>query len=218
MVFMQSESSKTSDKDRILHSIFEAYVTGKNPLWMIVILFIFQKKLFSICRQRQKWDIDKEELFQNIMLVFFEAIQRINPKKRSVRLSQKVLNDTTHRLHNLYRRAWNIENHEIGYGPHQIESLTCSSERINFAIIDDHRIKEAQILRLWTYTKENRTSKADYLALVETRLCGKSLTDYAREKALDYQVVKKAVSERESGYSVTKINQATNLKGIRRAE
>ena len=73
----------------------------------------------------------------------------------------------------------------------EIEFLAAGPEYSPVAAFELREAQELEIRRLREHVEAGRITEADYLLLVGTRVYGKPVADYAREKGLAYQAVKK---------------------------
>jgi hypothetical protein len=188
---MRDGTSTDPRKDKILRPIFGAHAEDGDPRWRTILLVIFWPGLESIHFQRRGWDTDPDERWQNIIWTFLQVLCRIDVRRRPDRLVQKVYNDTVHRLHDEYRRAWERADREVTVGPEEIEALAGAAEGIDTSDIELCEAQENEIDRLRQHMDAGRISDADFLLLVGTRVYGKSVADYAREAGMNYQVAKK---------------------------
>lgn len=191
IAFMRAGTSQDPRKDEVLRPIFEAHSADEDPRWRAILLAMFWPALEAIHFEKRAWDSDPHERWQNIVWTFLQVLCRIDVSRRPERLLQKVFNDTVHRLHDEYRRAWNRTNREFTADAEEIDALAGGTEGIDFAGIELREAQEIEIARLRRHAEAGRISEADFLLLVGTRVYGKSIADYAREAGLDYQVAKK---------------------------
>jgi len=191
IAFMREGTSIDPRKDEVLRPIFEAHARDGDPRWRTILLVIFWPGLESIHFQKRGWDSDADERWQNIIWTFLQVLCRIDVRRRPDRLVQKVYNDTVHRLHDEYRRAWQRADREVAAGPEQIEALAGGTEGIDTSGIELREVQEKEIERLRQHMEAGRISEADFLLLAGTRVYGQSVADYARGAGLDYQVAKK---------------------------
>lgn len=191
VAFMRSGPSRDPAKDAVLLPILRAHARDRDPRWRTILLVIFWPALESILRQKRHWDTDPDELWANIVWIFLQVVCRLDPSRRASRLSQKLFNDTVHRLHDEYRRAWSRAKREFAATPDEVDAIAGGIEWTGFAGIDLRDAQEHAIARLRQHADAGRISEADYLLLAGTRVYGRSVTDYAREAGLDYQVAKK---------------------------
>ena len=188
---MRSGTSRDPRKDEILRPIFEAHGQDEDPRWRTIFMAIFWPGLRSIDFQKRHWDPDQDERWQNVTWTFLRVLCRLDVKRRPDRLVQKVYNDTVHHLYDEYRRVWNRTNREFYAEPEEIDALAGGVEGIDFVGIELRERQAIEIERLREHLDAGRITEADFLLLVGTRVYGKSVADYAREAALDYQVAKK---------------------------
>jgi len=188
---MRDGTSTDPRKDKILRLIFEAHAQDGDPCWRTILLLIFWPGLESIHFQKRGWDPDADERWQNIVWTFLQVLCRIDVRRRPDRLVQKVYNDTVHRLHDEYQRAWDHSSREISATAQEIEALSGGAVGIDASVIELREAQEKEIERLRQHMDTGRITDADFLLLIGTRVYGKSVADYAREVGLDYQVAKK---------------------------
>ncbi len=191
ITFMREGTSTDPRKDEILRPIFEAHAQDRDPRWRTILLVIFWPGLESIHFQKRGWDPDADERWQNIIWTFLQVLCRVDVRRRPDRLVQKVFNETVHRLHDEYRRAWERANREVAAGPEEIEALAGGAEGIDTSVIELREAQKNEIEHLRQHMDAGRITDADFLLLIGTRVYGKSVADYAREVGLDYQVAKK---------------------------
>lgn len=187
--FMRDKNSNANFTDEVLRPIFKAHAESGDYRWRTILLVIFWPGLRSINWRKRDWDPVFEERWQNIVWTFLEVVCRIDIGRRPGRLVQKVINDTVHHLHDEYSSIWKIKNREIMPESEEFDYLVGRFEHAKRSCQKPN--EEAGIRKLQTYLQEGRLSEADFLLLVGTRIYGKSLADYALERGLDYQTVKK---------------------------
>jgi len=212
IAFMRCGTSIDPRKDAILRPIFAAHAHDQDPRWRAILLVIFWPGLTSIHFQKRGWDADQHERWQNIVWVFLQVICRVDVTRRSGRLVQKVFNDTVHRLHDEYRRAWHHANHELSTSPEGLNALTGNHDGINLASIEVREAQELEIQRLCNHLEAGRISEEDYFLLIGTRVYGQSVADYAREEGLDYQVAKKRRQRAEA--AIHRFEQRNGTHGL----
>lgn len=191
IAFMREGTSRDPRKDEVLRPLFAAHAADEDPRWRTILLVIFWPGLLSIHWKKRFWDRDPEDLWHNIAWTFLEVLCRIDVKLRPNQLVQKVINDTTHHLHDEYLCLWDSAKGEFAVEPEVLEALADIVEVNLTAGIELQEAQELEIRRLREHLEAGRITEADYLLLVGTRVYGKSVADYAREKGLAYQAVKK---------------------------
>jgi hypothetical protein len=199
---MRDGISKDPLKDEILRPIFAAHRKDEDPRWRTILLVIFWPGLESIHFKKHHWDRkDPDEFWQNTVWTFLEVLCRIDIKQRPDRLVQKIYNSTVHHLHDEYRRRWDRTEHETSIEQEELEKFVDEDEfnaalagevvGVNFAALELREMQTIEIKRLRAHMDAGRINEADFLLLVGTRIYGKSVTDYARETGLAFQVLKK---------------------------
>ena len=191
IAFMRSGTTKDLRKDEVLRPILTAHTEDEDPRWRTILLAIFWSGLESIHFQRRGWDSDDDDRWQTIVWAFLKIIHRIDEKRRPARLFQKILNDTVQHYYDEIKKAWPRSSHEVLAGPEEIEFFAGGTYDMGFAIFEFREEKEPEIRRLREHMEAGRISDADFLLLVGTKVYGASVSDYAREVGMDYQVAKK---------------------------
>ncbi len=186
VAFMRDGEANDQLTDEVLRPVFKAHTESGDRRWRTILLVIFWPGLESISWKKRGWDPDIEERWQNIVWAFLQVVCLIDVNRRPGRLVQKVINDTVHRLHDEYRQTWKIKSHEI-----MSESDEYESHIKDFDGSSQEGRKFAWIRKLRAYMQEGLINEADFLLLIGTRLYGKPLVDYARERGLNYQAISK---------------------------
>lgn len=191
IAFMRTGTATDPGKNEVLRPILQAHREDHDPRWRTILLAIFWPGLESICRKKEHWDDDADELWQNAVWTFLRVVCHLDVGRRPTRLAQKLVNDTIHKLHSEYRQRWDLTNPEILAGPNDIESLAGGVEGVDIEAIDLRQAHERELARLRGHLDAGTINENDFLLLVGTRLYGESVADHAREVGLDYQVAKK---------------------------
>ena len=189
--FMREGDSRDRRKDDILRAILEAHGLDQDPRWRTILMVIFWPALRSILRQKARWDSDPEELWQNINWTFLRVICRLDARQRPYGLVQKVFNDTVHHLWDHYRGQYARTSREDATDPEVLATIAGAKDDINYAGIELRLTQTAEIRRLRDHLDKGRISDEDFLLLVGTRVYGKSAAEYAREKGLDSELMRK---------------------------
>jgi len=201
VMFMRDRISTDSRKDEVLRSIFKAHGEDRDPRWRGIILLMFMPALENLYSFKRRWDPNPDCLWSNVMWAALEVISRIDVNLRPNRLAQKIYNDVVYYLHNTYLRQWDHGEREEPFEQERLEALIDAMQidalagRVdcctNFIALGLREEMEAEICRLRGHMEAGRISEADFLMLVGTTVYGESLSDYAREAGLDYQLAKK---------------------------
>lgn len=189
--FMRMGRSRNHGKEGILRAILHAHGRDKDPRWRTILLVIFWPGLESIHTHKRGWDSDPEDFWQNILWTFLQVVLRIDLTRRSDRLVQKLINDTVHRLADKYRAKWKYSHMEIEVEEREIEEKAPRIGGVDFDAIELREIREAEIKRLRAHLNAGRITEPDFLLLVGTKVYGQSIADYARERGLSYQMLRK---------------------------
>ena len=188
---MHSVSPGAREKELILRTILAAHTKDQDPRWRTVLLAMFWPGLESIHGQKLAWDKDPDELWQNIVWIFLQAVCRIDIDKRPDRLAQKLINDTIHHLHDEYRRNWKRMRLETLVDIRDLDEIPTESGSVDIEFIDQQFQHEREIERLKKHMNAGRISEVDYLLLVGTRVYGKRVSECAQEVGLSFQNAKK---------------------------
>jgi hypothetical protein len=191
VAFMRAGTSDDPQKDKVLRPILRAHQQDGDHRWRTILLVIFWPGLRSLFWQKAHWDPNHRERWGRVVWTFLEVVCRLDPRRRSRRLVQKLINDTVHHLHRAYRRDWDETEFAPPMDPDLLEALAGGVEHVDFAIIDERDAQEAEIKRLRAHVDAGRISEADFLLLVGTRVYGQPLADYVREHGLNYEAAKK---------------------------
>jgi hypothetical protein len=191
VAYMQVGTPTDPRKDEVLRPIIASHAADRNPRWRDVLLALFWSDLEKLLCIKRRWDPAEGELWRNVTWVFIEVLSRIDLKKRPERLAQKVLNDTSHHLHDEYRDAWHRADQELVVEQDEIVELAGGAEDDTFAALAFREEREVEIRRLRTHLEAGRITESDFVLLLGTRVYGKSVVEYAREVGLTFQAAKK---------------------------
>ena len=204
--FMRAGTSQDPRKDNVLRPLFHILQDDQDPRCQTILLVIFWPGLESIHRKKRHWDIDMEERWQNLLYTFLMTITKINPKRRSRRLVQKVYNDTVRNLYRDFEKSWNLQHREISIPPDAFEWIFDGVEDIGFALVEHQDEQEVEIRRLRQFVDCGVISEADFYLLVGTRIYGKSLAECSQEVGLGYEAAKKKRQRAAAAIKTRKIS------------
>jgi hypothetical protein len=188
---MQDGTPTDPSKDEVLKLIIAAHAADRDPRWREVLLALFWSDLEKLLCIKRRWDSDEGELWRNVTWIFIEVLSRIDLIKRPERLAQKILNDTSHCLHDEYRDTWDRADREIAVEQEAIVELAGGAEDDTFAALAFSEEREVEIRRLRTHLEAGRITESDFVLLLGTRVYGKSVVEYACEAGLTFQAAKK---------------------------
>lgn len=191
VAYMRTQGGDKTDADKILVPVLTAHQQDGNPYWRHILLLMFWPGLRSLHNQKQHWDTDPEELWQNLSLTFLEVVSRLDPAKRQERLAQKIINDTVHRLGDIYRKRWAIAKAEVSYDTEEGELLLGGKDDIDYWGIELRIRQESAIRHLRKYLLAGVINEEEFLLIVGTRIYGKSISDYANDSGLNYELARK---------------------------
>jgi hypothetical protein len=190
IAFMREGESDDPLKEEALLAILKAHAADRDPRWRAVLLAVFWPGLDSIFNRKKRWDEDADERWQNVQWAFLQTVCRLDVRRRTDRLVQRIVSGTIHRLHDEYRRIWNREECETPNPPEYFEGLVGGRDP-DLDAIDLRAKREAEIKRLREHADAGRISEADFLLLVGTRVYGKSAAQYARETGMSCDLARK---------------------------
>ena len=191
VAFMRAGTSRDPLKDEVLRPIFQAHKEDDDPRWRTILMVIFWPGLGSIFNQKKRWDVDADELWQNVLLAFLQSVCGVDVARRPDRLAQKVMNDTIHRLHDEYRETWERSGREIPTAPQELEESSLYVEWAHFDAVDARDEQEAEVRRLWSHVEAGIISEDDFHLIVDTRIYGKLIREWTAETGISFQAAKK---------------------------
>jgi hypothetical protein len=188
-----SRGANVADKDRILQPIFTALRRDGLHRWSSILLLLFWPALLTVHRLKRSWDRDPENLWSNITWVFLRVIHRFDTERRRDRLTQKVVNDTIHHLHDEYRRTWDLESrHHL---PREGEEDPPEVEDPDWPIAEEAaewRCDREVRTRLYRkHLRDGLIDEEEYFVLVGTRVYGWTVAVCAERLGVSYQALKK---------------------------
>lgn len=189
--FMRAGPILAPQKDEVLRPIFTAHAAAGDPRWQTVLTAIFWPSLEAICARRRKWDLNEPGRWSNVVYSFLHVIRQLDPSQRPERLAQKVINDTAHRLHQLYLHTWVAAERETLDDPFVIEEAVGGLGDVDFEGIDRRERAEIEIARFRRHLQEGCIDEADFALLVGTRVYGETVEDFAQQVGLEYEAAKK---------------------------
>jgi DNA-directed RNA polymerase specialized sigma24 family protein len=148
---------------------------------------LFFPGLGRLCRRCSGWEVDVDELWHVITVVFIEVLRRIDPVRRTERIAQKLMNDTAHHLHDEYRRRWRRSAVEAPVEPETLLELMeerqaeeCCRETSSGALARfDEQIRLGVI------------GKSDGELILQTRVQGVGLREFSQRSGISVQALKK---------------------------
>jgi hypothetical protein len=191
IAFMREGTSDDPPKEEALLAILKTHAADRDPRWRAVLLAVFWPGLDSIFNRKKHWDTDADERWQNVQWAFLQTVCRLNVRRRTDSLVQRLVSGTIHRLHDEYRRVWRLGERETATDPEQLEELLEGGEELDFDAMDLRSKQDAEIKRLREHADAGRISEADFLLLVGTRVYGKSAAQYARETGMSCDLARK---------------------------
>ncbi len=191
LAFMRAGTSRDPKKDRVLLPILAHYRRDQDPRWQSILLEIFMPGLLTLKRRKSHWDHCGEELWQNILVTFFQVIGQLDVVKRECRLVQKIFNDTMNRLHHIYAKSWTQVNNETLMPSDQVEALIGGIEDVSFELVDYQDMMEAQASLLRQHLAAGRIDKQEHHLLVRTRVHQETIRECAGEIGLAYEAARK---------------------------
>jgi hypothetical protein len=191
IALMRDESATTEAKDAVLRAIFTAHKKDGDHRWRTVLLVLFWPALKAICHRNRRWDTDANLLWQNAFWAFHETIFRFDIDRRFTHLATKICCDTKKRLYRMYERDWDWQKRKIVSSEQKLSDLVGGEESLDLTAVDllDEKAKEFQTYE--RYQERGVISEAEFFLAVGTRVYRTSLAEYARNRDLSYETVKK---------------------------
>lgn len=190
MRFMRQGTSRDPEKDQVLLPIVQAHAQDGDPRWRTILLVIFWPGLEAIWRRKWHWDRDPDALWGNVVWSFLRAACRLDPSRRASGLTQKIVNDVFHCLHDEYRRDWRRAAREVVTDPGELAGHDAEDEHA--AAAATLRLEqEARIEVLKAHRAAGRINDPDFLLLLGTQVYGRPLADCARQSGMTYEAAKK---------------------------
>ena len=192
VTFMRKGSSGDPRKDIVLRVIFESRQGEGDRRWQTVLLVLFWPALRAIHRQKSHWDEgNDDDRWQNVLCAFLATISRIDVEKRSDQLASRIYNGTVNRLYRAYARDWICLERECELPEEDSGDLELGEECLELAAVDVFDEKEWEIKKLRQYREDGIITEAELYLAIGTRVYGAALAEYARERELPYETVKK---------------------------
>ena len=157
----------SSDADPILRPILETRLDCPTTQLTTVLLALFWPWLVSLLSWQRRWDSDSDTLWANLLGAFAEATHGLDPDKREKRLAQKIVNDTRHRLYEMYEREWSRRKEEP-----LLDDLLSKKKIVEEDLISDTNCfidnEAIQICQLERYWKSGLLDETDFYILRAT--------------------------------------------------
>ncbi len=212
---MRSRCGSSEFKNGIFAAILRESQTRSTPEFGYILLALFWMPLVSIHLRKAAWDNDPDALWQNITLVFFEALKVAD--RSDPRLLQHLYGAVKKRLRRIYRRQWRYEQRNLVTPPQRLARLVgvdlCeplkSVEYADFVDVHERRLDDL-VQRLLL--------SADQAALIFfTRVLGARLPDYCRRCGIAIERTRKQRERVEAALRIRGITifQKTRLARVR---
>jgi len=191
VAFMRAGTSRNPVKDNVLRPIFQAHKEDDDSRWRTILMVIFWPGLEAIHSRKRRWDSDSEARWSNVIWAFLQSVCGVDVAKRPDRLAQKVMNDTTHKLHDEYREEWDRSSREIATDPQELEEASPCVEWADFDAVDTRDEQEAEVRRLRKHLEAGIISEENFQLIVDTRIYGMTIREWAVENGITVQAAKK---------------------------
>jgi DNA-directed RNA polymerase specialized sigma24 family protein len=199
--FMHGRSADDPLNDEILRPILEAHARDGDPRWRHVLMTIFWPGLVSVQRRLRKMERSGTDCAQDVDVMFLEVLLRLDLEKRSERFLQKILNETYHRLHTEYRRRHKRMGREIPTDPDVVIAMVGSYETDLDELLDRREQEEREIARYQELARHGVIPPRDVDLLIETRVRGLNVGEYARRTGKSYETLRKRRQRAEEAIS-----------------
>ncbi len=189
MTLMQAKESSTDCKAQAFSSILRMYQAGNDPRWRAVLLAVYRLTLVAIHMRKIGWDNNPDDLWQNIVTIFFDAAG--DCRSDDARVLQNLYSEILKRLRCQYRRQWRYERR------HLLKSPRAMQAQVGGALCDCLAAVECcDTLRFWKqrlkrWKRNGLISRRQAALLFFTRVLGARLADYCRHFRLNYELTRK---------------------------
>ena len=193
VTFMRTGTSCDPAKDWVLGPIFRCHEEDQDPRWRTILLVIFWPGLESLHRKKCLPDSEADVLWSNVIWAFLQTVCKLKATRRADRLVQKVINDTYHRLHEIYIKEWAWPSYLSSLDKLPAADLARTVPTVDpaFAKFEQRHDQDAEIRRLNARHEAGSLSEQDLWLLIGTRIYGKSLRTCAECLGLSYEAAKK---------------------------
>lgn len=147
--------------------------------------------LTAVYKRRLNWDPDPDELWQNIVTLFFEAIHQYGCSNQTLSLFKKIYNTINFRISLLYRKRWRRMRKEIAVEPPALAGFAGAGDCGELDTIETVDCIESAQNTLATHSAAGRITTQQAAILLYTRVIGARLIDYCRHTHLNYELAKK---------------------------
>jgi hypothetical protein len=189
--FMHAGAADDPRKDAILRAIATCREEDRHPLWSSVLLVFFWPGLLTLFGKRRTWDPDQDELWQTIVTEFFEAVERLDVRRRQARIATKLINDTYSRTYRAYEPRWRRLDREHAVEPEHLEPFLAASSGIDFTAMELRELQAQRLVLFQEAFAAGVVGEDDLFLVIGTDVYGQSIADYARACGASYQALKK---------------------------
>ncbi len=179
-----------SARDAILAELLALDPT-RNSAVDLILLVVCLPIIESAFYKKRDYDLDHDDLWQNLIQVFFTVIRRLDIAQRPSSIPQKIFNDLHHDLYARYESVWDWNRRMVVY-----DDFAKAKADLRLVPSPEDEIQRASIqrdaiARLRRWRDEGRIDEFDFLLLTATEVYGREIKAFAAEKNLDYEAVKK---------------------------
>jgi DNA-directed RNA polymerase specialized sigma24 family protein len=188
---MLSKRSSGSFKDGVLCGLGRGAGRAAADLRASAFLFLFLPGLRALFSRARSWDSDAEDLWEEIVVTFLEAVEGFRAGARAERVAQKLMGDTLNRLYRRYLRRWREQGWVPGIDPVALDTIESVSGGIDEAGIELRETRESQIRALHAAVEAGAVRKRDVCLIVATALYGEPVAAFAQRAGVAYATMKK---------------------------
>ena len=199
--FMHGRPADDPLNDEVLRPILAAHARDGDARWRHVLMAIFWPGLVSLQGRLRKMERSGTDCAQDVDVMFLEALLRLDLGKRSERLLQFILNTTYREIYKEYQRRHKRMGREIPTDPDLVIAMVGSYEIDLAELLDRREREEREIARYEELARHGVISLADMHLLVETRVRGLSVGEYARRTGQSYETLRKRRQRAEKAIS-----------------
>lgn len=210
IAFMRGGAAAQPAKDAILRAVLSTRRRGGEPCWRFVLLAMFWPGLKAIYWRKIRWDKDRAALWQHTLVTFLFVVEGIDIARRPRAIARKIVSETARQLHRLYQSEWRRQERVQSLGPGRMLSIRDESGVPSLRGLEIQELKESALRELWEYLSRGWISGRGFMDLVQTKIHGLNVSDWARLSGRDREAVRKSRQRAE-----LRIRQRRRLRGER---
>ena len=210
IAFMRGGDAAQPAKDAILRAVLSTRRRSGDPCWRFVLLATFWPGLKAIYWKKIRWDKDRAALWQHTLVTFLFVVEGIDVARRPRAIARKIVSETARQLHRLYQSEWRRKERVQSLGFGRMVSIRDESGVPSLRGLEIQELRETALRELWQYLARGWISGNGFMDLVQTRVPGLGVPDWARLSGRDREAVRKSRQRAE-----LRIRQRRRLRGDR---